>query len=106
VDLLITGSPTQGGRQSKPMEAFLSGVSGRIKKTTKIAVFDTRMSAKWVKLFGFAAGKMADFFKKEGFEPVVTPEPFWVENAKGPLKEGERQRAIEWGKSISQAAND
>ncbi len=95
-DLLIAGSPTQGGRQTKPMEAFLNGISGKIKRTTSIAVFDTRMPAKWVKIFGFAAGKLADYFKKEGFELVIAPEPFMVESAKGPLKEGERERAIAW----------
>jgi len=105
VDLLITGSPTQGGRHTKPMEAFLNGTSGKIKKTTRIAVFDTRMPAKWVKIFGYAAGKMADYFKKEGFELVVSPEPFWVESARGPLKAGERERAVDWGKNISRALN-
>ncbi len=105
VDLLVVGSPTQGGRQTKPAEAFLNAISGQIKKGTKIAVFDTRMPAKWVKIFGFAAGKLADFFKKEGFEPVVPPEPFMVESAKGPLKEGEQVRALEWGRNIKNILN-
>ena len=103
IDLLIIGSPTQGGRHTKPVEALLSEISGTIKKSVKIAVFDTRMPAKWVKIFGFAAGKLADFFKKEGFEPVFPPEPFMVESAKGPLKAGEQERAKEWGKNIYRA---
>ncbi len=100
IDLLITGSPTQGGRYTKTMEPFFSEISGHIEKSVKIVVFDTRMPAKWVKIFGYAAGKIADFFKKEGFELLVPPEPFMVEGAKGPLKEGEQERAVEWGKNI------
>ncbi|MDD4923673.1 MAG: flavodoxin domain-containing protein [Dehalococcoidales bacterium] len=105
IDLLIIGSPTQGGRHTKSVEALLTEISGTFDKSTKIAVFDTRMPAKWVKIFGFAAGKLADFFKKEGFEPVVPPEPFMVEGAKGPLKEGEQERAAEWGKNIGRMIN-
>jgi flavodoxin I len=100
IDLLIIGSPTQGGRYTKTMDPFLGEISGHINKTTKIAIFDTRVSAKWVKVFGYAAGKLADFIKKEGFEPVVAPEPFMVESAKGPIKEGELERATQWGKNI------
>jgi flavodoxin len=101
IDLLIVGSPTQGGRYTKTMEPFLNGIAGRIKDNTKIAVFDTRMHVKWVKIFGYAAGKLADFFKKAGFELLVPPEPFIVESAKGPIKEGELERAAEWGKNIN-----
>jgi flavodoxin len=101
VDLLIIGSPTQGGRYTKTMEPFLNEIAGCIKDNTKIAVFDTRVPAKWVKVFGYAAGKLADFFKKAGFEPLVPPEAFMVESAKGPIQEGELERAAEWGKIIN-----
>ncbi len=105
IDLLIIGSPTQGGRYTKTMDPFLSEISGSINKSAKIAVFDTRMPAKWVKIFGYAAGKLTDYFKKEGFDALVSPEPFMVEGAKGPLKEGEAERATEWGKSIDSKMN-
>jgi flavodoxin len=84
VNLLIIGSPTQGGRYTKTLEPFLNEITGCINDNIKIAVFDTRMPAKWVKIFGYAAGKIADYFKKAGFEPIVPPEPFMVESAKGP----------------------
>ena len=105
VDLLIIGSPTQGGRYTKTMEPLFGELPASINKTTKIAVFDTRMPVKWVKIFGFAAGKLADYFKKAGFELLVPPEPFMVESAKGPLQEGEEARAVEWGKSINDKIN-
>ena len=105
VDLLIIGSPTQGGRYTKTMDSFFGELCGSINKAAKIAVFDTRMPVKWVKIFGFAAGKLADYFKKAGFELLVPPEPFMVESAKGPLQEGEEARAAEWGKSINDKMN-
>jgi flavodoxin len=103
IDLLIIGSPTQGGRQTKPVQGFLDEISGNIKKDVKIAVFDTRVPAKWVKVFGYAAGKLEDFFKKEGVELIIPTEAFMVESAKGPLKEGELERAKAWGKKICEA---
>jgi flavodoxin len=104
-DLLIIGSPTQGGGYTKTMEPFLNEIAECINDNIKIAVFDTRMPAKWVKIFGYAAGKIADYFKKAGFEPVVPPEPFMVESAKGPLLAGEVERATEWGKNIDGMIN-
>jgi flavodoxin len=105
VNLLIIGSPTQGGRYTKTLEPFLNEITGCINDNIKIAVFDTRMPAKWVKIFGYAAGKIADYFKKAGFVPVVPPEPFMVESAKGPLLAGEVERAEEWGKNINRMIN-
>jgi flavodoxin len=101
IGLLVLGLPTQGGRYTKPIAAFLNEISGQIKKGTIIAFFDTRMPSAWVKIFGFAAGKMADYFKKEGFQIVVPPEPFFVQGAQGPLQDGEPERAVAWGKDIS-----
>ncbi len=105
VNLLIVGSPTQGGRYTKPIAAFLNEISGKIKKGTNIAVFDTRMPSTWVKIFGFAANKLADYFKKEGFDTVVAPEFLLVQSAKGPLMDGEREKAMLWAKNTCRTMN-
>jgi len=89
IDLLIIGAPTQGGRPTPAMQDFLKKVSEPDIKGMNIATFDTRISAKWVGIFGYAAGRIARSLKKKGGNLLLNPEPFFVEGTRGPLKEGE-----------------
>ena len=66
VDLLIIGAPTQGGRPTTAMQDFLKTVSEPVIRDMKIATFDTRVSAKWVGIFGYAAGRIAKALQKKG----------------------------------------
>ena len=101
LDLLIVGSPTQGGRATKPMQAFLDIIPDIALKGIKVAAFDTRMTTKFVKIFGYAAGRIANSLKSKGGNLVVPPEGFFVTATKGPLKEGELERAAGWAKGIA-----
>ncbi len=38
--------------------------------------------------------------KLKGIELVIPPEGFIVDDKEGPIKQGEVNRALEWGKSI------
>ncbi len=100
-DLLILGSPTQGGKPLKPVQVWLDNLQEAVVRGKKVAVFDTRMPAKWVKLFGYAAGKIAESLKKKGVNLVAEPEAFFVKAAKGPLVDGEEERAKGWGSRVS-----
>ena len=100
VDLLIVGSPTQGGRPTKAIQDFLSKVSEPAVKGINVAAFDTRFSTKLVGIFGYAAGKIADSLKKRGGTLILSPEPFFVKSRQGPLKEGELERAAGWAKRL------
>ena len=97
-DLVIAGAPTQGGRATDAMRAFLSRVSAL--EGAKVAVFDTRLRARWVKVFVYAAGKIAARMKSLGATLVAEPEGFIVEGKKGPLADGELERAAVWAKSL------
>ena len=97
-DLVIVGAPTQGGRATDAMRAFLDRVPAL--DGAKVAVFDTRLRARWVKVFGFAAGKIAEKMKLLGATLVVEPEGFIVEGKKGPLAGGELERAAAWAKTL------
>ena len=97
-DLVIVGAPTQGGRATDAMRAFLDRVPAL--DGAKVAVFDTRLRARWVKVFGFAAGKIAEKMKSLGATLVAEPEGFVVEGKKGPLAGGELERAGAWAKSL------
>lgn len=99
-DLLIVGSPTHGGRATPAMRDFLKKVSEPDIQGISVTAFDTRLTARWVKIFGYAAGKIGRNLKKKGGSLILSPEGFFVKGTKGPLKEGELERAASWAEEI------
>ena len=102
IDLLIVGSPTQGGRPTPAIQDFLNRVSEPAIKGISVAAFDTRISTRWVGIFGYAAGKIAGSLKAKGGTLILSPEGFFVKGTEGPLKEGELDRAASWAREILQ----
>jgi len=100
VDLLIIGSPTQGGKQTPAIQEFLSKIPANAMKNVSVASFDTRLSTRLVGIFGYAAGKIAESLKGKGGNLILPPEPFFVKGREGPLKDGELERAAAWAKKI------
>jgi flavodoxin I len=110
LDILIVGSPTQAFRPTKTVTEFLDKIPPNGLKGIKVAAFDTRISLNdvdsrflkvMVKLFGYAASPISIRLKKKGGKLVIPPEGFLVNKTEGPLKEGEIERAAEWGSSIA-----
>ncbi|MBI2851175.1 MAG: flavodoxin family protein [Chloroflexi bacterium] len=99
-DLLIVGSPTQGGRPTPAIREFLSNIPRASLKGIDVAAFDTRFSTKLVRVFGYAAERIAGTLKGKGGNLIAPPEAFFVEGAKGPLREGELERAAAWAQGI------
>jgi flavodoxin len=99
-ELLIVASPTMGGRPTEAISRFLNGIPAGSLKNVKVAAVDTRLKAKWVKIFGYAAEKIAAKLAKCGGTPVAPPEGFFVGGAKGPLADQELERAAAWAKRI------
>ena len=64
------------------------------------AAFDTRID-KSPTLTGSAARGIAKRLRRSGYEIVADPESFFVEDAEGPLADGELERAREWGGSLA-----
>ena len=102
VDLLIVGSPTQGGRPTPAIQDFLNRVSEPAVRGISVAAFDTRISTRWVGIFGYAAGRIAGSLKTKGGTLILSPEGFFVKGTEGPLKEGELERAASWAREILQ----
>lgn len=100
-DLLIVGSPTHGGRPTPAIQDFLNKVSEPAIKGINVAAFDTRLSTRLVRIFGYAAGKIAGSLKTKGGTLILSPEGFFVKGKEGPLKEGELERAAAWAKQIT-----
>ena len=100
VDLLIVGSPTQGGKPTRAIQDFLNKLPESAIKGMNVAAFDTRFSTKLVAIFGYAAGKIAGSLKTKGGTLILPPEAFFVKSKEGPLKEGDLERAAGWAKRI------
>ena len=99
-DFIFVGSPTQGGRHTKAMQAFLNALPAEALKNKQVAAFDTRMKAMWVKLFGWAANHIAKILTEKGADLVAPGEGFLVKTGKGPLVDDEEQRAVIWAKKL------
>lgn len=97
IGLIVVGSPIIGWKPSEKMGQFLSGLSEGQLKGIKAAVFDTRIR-------NFMSGDALKKISKELIRACavvsVKPHAFYVKGAKGPLFEGELEKAIEWAKSI------
>ena len=109
LDALIVGSPTQAFQALKPVKAFLKSIPAGSLKGVKVAAFDTRMDVKEVnnavltvfaKAFGYAAEPIGKQLVKKGGVQAVPPEGFIVNGEKGPLRDGEQERAAAWAKRI------
>ncbi len=109
IDLLIVGSPTQGGRPTKTIQEFLGRIPVNALNNVGVTSFDTRISGKErgfgvrfiTGIFGFAAGRIVDSLKANGGYLAAPPEGFIVLDNEGPLKEGELERAAAWAKGIT-----
>ena len=92
------GVPLDPGATAGPgIRSWLSDQSGDGRCA---AAFDTRADGRPA-LTGSAARGIAKRLRKRGFEVVVEPESFLVEDAEGPLADGELERAREWGSVIA-----
>jgi flavodoxin I len=100
LEMLVAGAPTYGGRPTPAMLEFLNKIPEAALKGIKVAAFDTRLTNKLVGIFGYAAGKIADNLSKKGGTLAAPAEGFYVKGSKGPLKDGELERAAVWAKSL------
>jgi flavodoxin len=98
-DLFVVGAPTQGGRPTEAVKALLDRLPALA--GVRVAGFDTRLTAKWVRIFGYAAPKLAVALQAKGGTPAGSPGGFFVKGKEGPLVTGEVQRAAAWAKEVA-----
>jgi flavodoxin len=108
--LLVVGSPTRAFRPTPAMVAWLKGLPAGRLHGVKVAAFDTRIDPEdtksgflrfMVKLFGYAAEPISKRLVKKGATVAMSPQGFFVVGTEGPLKDGELERAAEWGRKIA-----
>jgi hypothetical protein len=117
--LLVVGGPTHGHGMARANahqtlakdgsyakygavlagEESLRGWLERLPGRAAAAAFDTRYAKpRW--LTGSAATKIAQRLRRQGYT-VVGTESFFVQTAGGPLADGERERAVAWGRALA-----
>lgn len=120
IDLLIVGGPTHqlglsrpGSRQEAARQADRPLVSGGIglrewleavrteTTATTAAAFSTRLAKpRWLNLFGSAERHIEKRLRRLGFR-MAPATHFYVAGTRGPLLEGEHQRARRWGEQLA-----
>jgi flavodoxin I len=98
--LVLVGSPTQGGRPTPAVATFIDNLPENVFAGKRLAAFDTRLKAVFAKVFGYAAPRIEAAIKAKGGNVTAQPQGFFVKGAKGPLVDGELERADVWVKSI------
>lgn len=100
IKLLVVGSPVNAWRPTEKILKFLADLSEDFLKGIKAASFDTKMRSF---LSGDASKKISRKLEKAGAEIVVEPQAFIVKGSKGPLFDGEIEKAEKWAASIKNA---
>ncbi|MDD3829261.1 MAG: flavodoxin family protein [Anaerolineae bacterium] len=100
-DLLVVGAPTHGGRPTETTQGFLDQLPANSLAGIRVAGFDTRLTAKWVRIFGYAGPRIEAALGEKGGTPVGSPGGFFVKGKEGPLANGEVERAAAWARQIA-----
>ncbi|RKT74897.1 flavodoxin-like protein [Saccharothrix variisporea] len=118
VELLVVGAPTHAFGLSRPstrtsaaeqtasplvspgrgVREWLDVLAHNVNGTVAVA-FDTRVKVGI--LPGSAAKLIAKRLRKLGFPPATPPKTFWVTGTTGPLRERQRDEAVEWARGIT-----
>ncbi len=113
LEILVVGSPTQGGRPLPSIRDFVNGLSHSGLKGVNVAAFDTRMESGknlplklLMNVIGFAAPKIEKALESEGGNRVAAPVGFFVEGKEGPLRKGELGRAAQWARELPPISPD
>ncbi len=102
--------PRRGFRPTEAVAKLLKSLPGSHLDGMQAAAFDTRLwletlDSSLFRLFvdkgGYAASTIAKVLVKKGGKLAAAPEGFLVMGEQGPLKDGELERAAEWGRSLA-----
>ena len=103
-DCLVAGAPTMYFRASKGIMQFLNGLPSKEFSEKLADAFDTQLQT-WYS--GNAAKTIEKKLKKLGFEIVAPPLIAYVEGKINQmhLKEGELEKAKNWGQTVVEAVS-
>jgi flavodoxin len=121
VDLLVAGAPVQGF--SLPSEKMREGIRADPRKNDASADFSHRPLRTWLEAlpagagtgrsaafetrvrgpFGHATKAIVERLEGAGYPLAAEPEGFVVKGTKGPLRDGELERARDWGAELARS---
>lgn len=107
-DLVVVGSPTQGGRPTQKIQDFIAEMPSDCLAQKYAAAFDTRFDIDkqnlglrmLMKTIGYAAPRISAGLHAKGARLVAKPEGFIVSDKEGPLEDGELERAQTWMRNV------
>lgn len=107
-DVYVIGSPTQGGRPTSAVQDMLDSIPSQVHKSIRFAAFDTRFDPKEQNIFlkflmrsiGYAGNKIEKRLVERGATKITPMQAFIVNDTRGPLRDGEREKAEQWGETI------
>ncbi len=111
-DFVVVGSPTRAGRMTGSAKRFIShNLKADSWKGKPFVAVGTGFKPKETgeKFDGFgarSADKVYEALEKAGLKPAIEAQRFFVEDMKGPLVEGEEDRALELGRSLGKTLAD
>ena len=97
LDILIVGSPIHAWGPTKAMKSFMKNLKPEILSGVRAAAFDTGYPSR---MAGSAATRIEKALGKAGCSIVVPAIKFAVTGNKGPLADGELDKAVAWAKEI------
>ena len=97
LDILIVGSPIHAWGPTKAMKSFMKSLKPEILSGVRAAAFDTGYPSR---MAGSAAIKIEKALGKAGCSIVAPAIKFAVTGNKGPLADGELDKAAAWAKEI------
>ena len=100
-DFLILGSPTKFGTMSFTVRGFLSKVKAEEWRNKPFAAFDTENPENIERKEGSAAEKIAEKLKEKQMNQLLPVLKAVVLGMKGPLQEGEIERAKEYARELA-----
>ena len=100
-DFMVLGSPTRFGTMSFAVKGFLGKVKSKEWMNKPFAAFDTELHENIEKKEGSAAEKIAEKLGEKQMNQMLPVLKAVVLGMKGPLQEGEIERAREYARKLT-----
>jgi flavorubredoxin len=99
-DVIVVGSPTRAGKATGKIRKYMDSLGSGSGSNARFVAFGTGL-IKWLDKGEMAADFIHTEMTDKGFTSMMDPVRFGVEKTKGPLVEGELEKARELGKRIA-----
>ena len=102
LDFMVIGSPTRAGKAAGPIRRFIKREVVESSEKVDFAAFGTGLASVIKKDATMSADNIYKILKDTMREPIAPPFRATVKGMRGPLADGEVQRALEFGKKLGQ----